>query len=164
MNAASMPKAANRLVSVAFAAVLGFSLSACGAEPQATAPSPSPEFSATGGAITVLAAASLTEAFTRRAGWRSGSASTEHRMRGPSVWCFRTICCFRTSPCLTMLRLGRWYEELTSRKPAARGRDGSLASASPTLRMRSLGSSPEDRPSEWPWPGPWRRAPAAPVG
>ena len=65
MNAASMPKAANRLVSVAFAAVLGFSLSACGAEPQATAPSPSPEFSATGGAITVLAAASLTEAFTQ---------------------------------------------------------------------------------------------------
>jgi molybdate transport system substrate-binding protein len=60
-----MPKAANRLVSVAFAAVLGVLLSACGAESQATAPSPSPEGSASAGAITVLAAASLTEAFSQ---------------------------------------------------------------------------------------------------
>jgi molybdate transport system substrate-binding protein len=60
-----MPEAAKRLVSVAFAAVLGLLLSACGAEPQATAPSPSPEGSASGGAVTILAAASLTEAFTQ---------------------------------------------------------------------------------------------------
>jgi molybdate transport system substrate-binding protein len=65
MNAASMPKVANRLVFGAYAAVLGLLLSACGAEPQATAPSPGPEGSANGGAITVLAAASLTEAFTQ---------------------------------------------------------------------------------------------------
>ena len=65
MNAASPPRAANRLVSVALAAVLGLLLSACGAEPQATAPSPSPERSGSDGAITVLAAASLTEALTQ---------------------------------------------------------------------------------------------------
>ena len=65
MTTAAMPKAGNRLVSFAFAAVLGLLLSACGAEPQATAPSPGPEGSASGGAITVLAAASLTEAFTQ---------------------------------------------------------------------------------------------------
>jgi molybdate transport system substrate-binding protein len=65
MNEASRPKAANRLASVVLAAVLGLLLSACGAEPQATAPSPSPDGSARGGAITVLAAASLTEAFTQ---------------------------------------------------------------------------------------------------
>jgi molybdate transport system substrate-binding protein len=65
MNTASMPKAASRLVFVVVAAVLGLLLSACGAEPRATAPSPSPEGSTSGGAITVLAAASLTEAFTQ---------------------------------------------------------------------------------------------------
>ena len=65
MNTASMPKAGNRLVSFAFAAVLGILLSACGAEPQATAPSPVQSGSTIGGAITVLAAASLTEAFTQ---------------------------------------------------------------------------------------------------
>jgi molybdate transport system substrate-binding protein len=65
MNTTSMPRAANRLVLVACAAVLELLLSACGAEPQATAPSPSPEGSANGGAFTVLAAASLTEAFTQ---------------------------------------------------------------------------------------------------
>jgi molybdate transport system substrate-binding protein len=65
MNTAALPKAVNRLVFVAFATVLGLLLSACGAEPQATAPSPSPEGSANGGAITVLAAASLTQAFTQ---------------------------------------------------------------------------------------------------
>lgn len=44
--------------------MLSLLLTACGgAQPQETAPSPSPEGSATGGALTVLAAASLTEAF-----------------------------------------------------------------------------------------------------
>ena len=65
MNTASMPRAVNRLVSIAFALVLGILLSACGPEPQATAPSPSRGSSTIGGAITVLAAASLTEAFTQ---------------------------------------------------------------------------------------------------
>jgi molybdate transport system substrate-binding protein len=65
MNEASGRKAANRLVSFAFAVVLSLLLSACGAGPQATAPASSPEGSASGGAIAVLAAASLTEAFTQ---------------------------------------------------------------------------------------------------
>lgn len=66
MNTARMPKADKPLVLVALAAILSVLLSACGgAEPQATAPSPSPEGSSAGGAITVLAAASLTEAFNQ---------------------------------------------------------------------------------------------------
>ena len=65
MNTAPIRKA-EKLIFVALAAFLGLLLSACaGAEPQATAPSSSPEDSATGGAITVLAAASLTEAFNQ---------------------------------------------------------------------------------------------------
>jgi molybdate transport system substrate-binding protein len=56
----------DKLIFVAFTAALGLLLSACGgAEPQAMAPSPSSEGSSTGGAITVLAAASLTEAFNK---------------------------------------------------------------------------------------------------
>jgi molybdate transport system substrate-binding protein len=64
MNTAPIRKA-EKLIFVALAAVLGLLLSACGgAQPQATAPSRSSEGSATG-AITVLAAASLTEAFNQ---------------------------------------------------------------------------------------------------
>jgi molybdate transport system substrate-binding protein len=66
MNTAFVPKTGNRLVFVTLAAVLGLLLSACGgAEPQATAPSPSTEGPSSGGAVTVLAAASLTEAFNQ---------------------------------------------------------------------------------------------------
>ena len=65
MNPATTPTAVSRLVSVALAGVIGILLSACGADPQATAPAPSPEGSANDGRITVLAAASLTEAFTQ---------------------------------------------------------------------------------------------------
>ena len=66
MNTTLLPKAGKRLVLVALATVLGLLLSACGsAEPQATAPSPSPAGSSAGGTITVLAAASLTEAFNQ---------------------------------------------------------------------------------------------------
>jgi molybdate transport system substrate-binding protein len=57
---------ADKVVFVALAAVLGLFLAACGgAEPQATAPSPSSEASSTDGGITVLAAASLTESFNQ---------------------------------------------------------------------------------------------------
>ena len=64
MNPTRIPNAARPLVLVALATVLGLLLSACGgAQPQGSAPSPSTEGSAAGGAITVLAAASLTEAF-----------------------------------------------------------------------------------------------------
>jgi molybdate transport system substrate-binding protein len=67
MNTTLVPKTGKSLVLIALAAVLGLLLSACGggAQPQATAPSPSAESSSAGGAITVLAAASLTEAFTQ---------------------------------------------------------------------------------------------------
>jgi molybdate transport system substrate-binding protein len=66
VNTTLLPKAGKRLVLVALATVLGLLLSACGgAEPQATAPSPSPAGSSAGGTITVLAAASLTEAFNQ---------------------------------------------------------------------------------------------------
>jgi molybdate transport system substrate-binding protein len=65
MNTTHIRKA-DQLIFIAFAAALGLLLSACsGAQPQATAPSPSSEDSSTGGAITVLAAASLTEAFNQ---------------------------------------------------------------------------------------------------
>jgi molybdate transport system substrate-binding protein len=66
VNTTLLPKAGKRLVLVALATVLGLLLSACGgAEPQAIAPSPSPAGSSAGGTITVLAAASLTEAFNQ---------------------------------------------------------------------------------------------------
>ena len=65
MNTVFVAKTGKRLLLIAVTAVLGLLLSACGAEPQATAPSPSAEGSSSGGAITVLAAASLTEAFTQ---------------------------------------------------------------------------------------------------
>ena len=66
MNTVFDAKTVKRLLLIAITAVLGLLLSACGgAEPQATAPSPSAEGSSSGGAITVLAAASLTEAFTQ---------------------------------------------------------------------------------------------------
>lgn len=65
MNTTLIRKA-DKLIFVALAAAFCLLLCACGgAEPQATAPSPSAEGSATGGAITVLAAASLTEAFNQ---------------------------------------------------------------------------------------------------
>ena len=64
MKAAARSQTMDRLVSVVVA-VLGILLSACSAEPQATAPIASPESSAKDGNITVLAAASLTEAFTQ---------------------------------------------------------------------------------------------------
>jgi molybdate transport system substrate-binding protein len=64
MNTTLIRKA-DKLIFVALAAAFCLLLCACGgAEPQATAPSPSSEGSATGGA-TVLAAASLTEAFNQ---------------------------------------------------------------------------------------------------
>jgi molybdate transport system substrate-binding protein len=66
MNTTFVPKTGKRLAWIAVAAVLGLLLSACGgAEPQAAAPSPSTEASSSGGVIAVLAAASLTEAFTQ---------------------------------------------------------------------------------------------------
>jgi molybdate transport system substrate-binding protein len=66
MNTTFVPKTGNRLVFVSLAAALGLLLAACGgAEPEATAPSPGTESSSSGGAITVLAAASLTEAFNQ---------------------------------------------------------------------------------------------------
>ena len=65
MNTALIRKA-DKLIFVALAAAFCLPLCACGgAEPRVTAPSPSSEGSATGGAITVLAAASLTEAFNQ---------------------------------------------------------------------------------------------------
>jgi molybdate transport system substrate-binding protein len=67
MNTAHMPKADKSLIFVVLSIVLGLLLSACGgsAEPQGAAPSPGTESSSSGGAITVLAAASLTEAFNQ---------------------------------------------------------------------------------------------------
>jgi molybdate transport system substrate-binding protein len=70
MNTTLVPAVGKHLVLVALAGVLGLLLSACGggAQPQTTAPSasaPSAGSSFSGGAITVLAAASLTEAFTQ---------------------------------------------------------------------------------------------------
>jgi molybdate transport system substrate-binding protein len=65
MNTTVIRKA-DKLVFVALAGALGLLLSACGgAQPQATAPSPTSAGSSTGGAITVLAAASLTDAFNQ---------------------------------------------------------------------------------------------------
>ena len=65
MNTTLVPTG-KRLVFVALATVLGLLLAACGdAEPEATAPSPGTEGSSSGGAITVLAAASLTEVFNQ---------------------------------------------------------------------------------------------------
>jgi molybdate transport system substrate-binding protein len=65
MNTAPIRKA-DKLIFVALTAIFGLLLFACGGtEPQATAPSPSSEDASTGGAITVLAAASLTEAFNQ---------------------------------------------------------------------------------------------------
>ncbi|HET6759498.1 MAG TPA: molybdate ABC transporter substrate-binding protein [Propionibacteriaceae bacterium] len=64
MNTTLIRKA-DKLIFVALAAAFCLLLCACGgAEPRATAPSPNSEGSATGGA-TVLAAASLTEAFNQ---------------------------------------------------------------------------------------------------
>jgi molybdate transport system substrate-binding protein len=66
MKTACTRKARQPLAFFALTAVLSLLLSACGgAQPQGTAPSPSSEGSATGRAITVLAAASLTEAFNQ---------------------------------------------------------------------------------------------------
>jgi molybdate transport system substrate-binding protein len=65
MNTAPLRRADRCLIFAALVAVLGLLVSACGAQPQATAPSPSPEESSSRGAITVLAAASLTEAFNQ---------------------------------------------------------------------------------------------------
>ena len=66
MNTASVRKADKPLLLAALVAVLGLLISACGTQPQPTAPSSSsPEGSSSGGAITVLAAASLTEAFSQ---------------------------------------------------------------------------------------------------
>jgi molybdate transport system substrate-binding protein len=65
MNTAHLRKA-DKLIFAALAAALGLLLSACGgAQPQATAPAPSSDGSSAGGAITVLAAASLTEVFNQ---------------------------------------------------------------------------------------------------
>ena len=65
MNTTLLRKA-DKLIFVALAAALGLLFSACGGtEPQTTAPSSNSEDSSTGGAITVLAAASLTEAFNQ---------------------------------------------------------------------------------------------------
>jgi molybdate transport system substrate-binding protein len=67
MSTTHLPKAGKRLFLLALVGVLGLLLSACGgAEPQAAAPPfPSTEVSSAGGTITVLAAASLTEAFNQ---------------------------------------------------------------------------------------------------
>jgi len=66
MNTAAIRKAHRPLLLAALVAVLGLLISACGgAQPQSTVPSPSAEGSSSGGAITVLAAASLTEAFNQ---------------------------------------------------------------------------------------------------
>lgn len=66
MNTAPVRKADKPLLLAALVAVLGLLISACGTQPQPTAPSSSsPEGSSSGGAITVLAAASLTEAFSQ---------------------------------------------------------------------------------------------------
>jgi molybdate transport system substrate-binding protein len=64
MNTAPVGKTDKPLLLAALVAVLGLLISACGTQPQPAAPSPSPEGSSSGGAITVLAAASLTEAFS----------------------------------------------------------------------------------------------------
>jgi molybdate transport system substrate-binding protein len=63
MNTAPERKANKPLLLAAL--VLGLLISACGTQPQPTAPSSSPQGSSRGGAITVLAAASLTEAFSQ---------------------------------------------------------------------------------------------------
>lgn len=65
MNTTRIRIANKRLILVALATVLGLLTTACGAQPQATAPAPSPAQSSKGGAITVLAAASLTETFNQ---------------------------------------------------------------------------------------------------
>jgi molybdate transport system substrate-binding protein len=65
MNTAHLQIADKRLVWLALATALGFLITACGAQPQAPAPSPSSESTSSGGAITVLAAASLTGAFSQ---------------------------------------------------------------------------------------------------
>jgi molybdate transport system substrate-binding protein len=65
MNTAPIRKADRSLSQAATVALLGLLISACGAQPQPAAPSPSAEGSASGGPITVLAAASLTEAFNQ---------------------------------------------------------------------------------------------------
>ena len=65
MNTRLLRKA-DKLIFVALVAALGLLLSGCGGiKPEPTAPAPSSEGSSTGGAITVLAAASLTEAFNQ---------------------------------------------------------------------------------------------------
>jgi molybdate transport system substrate-binding protein len=65
MKTAPERKADKPLLLAALVAVLGLLISACGTQPQPAAPSSSPEGSSSGGAITVLAAASLTEAFSQ---------------------------------------------------------------------------------------------------
>ena len=65
MNTTRIRIANKRLILVALATVLGLLTTACGAQPQATAPAPSPAQSSKGGVITVLAAASLTETFNQ---------------------------------------------------------------------------------------------------
>ena len=64
------------------------------------------------------------------------SGSIERRTSGPSEWSFRTICCFRTSPCSTMSRSGRWYAAWRKRRRGGVPRCGSLAWASPTWRSK----------------------------
>jgi molybdate transport system substrate-binding protein len=65
MNAAPVRKADKPLLLAALLALLGLLISACGEQPQPAAPSPTAEGSSSCGAITVLAAASLTEAFNQ---------------------------------------------------------------------------------------------------
>jgi molybdate transport system substrate-binding protein len=70
MKTAPVRKADKPLLLAALVAVLGLLISACGTQPQPTAPSSSsssssPEGASSGGAVTVLAAASLTEAFSQ---------------------------------------------------------------------------------------------------
>ena len=65
MNTAPVRKADRPLLLAALVALLELLISACGAQSQPAAPPPSPEASSSGGGITVLAAASLTQAFNQ---------------------------------------------------------------------------------------------------
>jgi len=65
MNTAPARKADRPLFLAALVALLGLLISACGAQPRPAAPSHSAEDSSSSGPITVLAAASLTEAFNQ---------------------------------------------------------------------------------------------------